>query len=865
MGREEFKKKIGQKLNELNLDREQVVLFAWFCGVRALPFLGSRGDFNFWNYKDRLKHIYSVLYALDVSVYTGAIAAYDSTDRVAAVNAAANTAAGYAAGYAAAKAGCAAAKVGYDGAFENTYTYTYPYPATSSTVAAIATAAYAADAAAANNMNLESKILRDLYAIRDKAEHKYQRKPSDLYGNVCGNFLKALNAEGCAYWGRLYENIFESGFVLDQEALERRLNVPLEIKEQGAGAVANYLEELEKGATRLNEARIIILGDKGSGKTCLARRLIDPKAPMTKDDESTAGVDTTLWKLEQEDGDINVRIWDFAGHTVTHAVHQFFLSERCLYIMVYDGRTEDRNRLEYWLNHMKNYGGDSRAVILVNKRDQHSPEIPINLLKEKYPIAGVYTFSIKNDLAGLEAFRSEVAGYIKNNPSWEKQEIPESYYRVKNELEKLFEKEEKDKGVEHITRKKFDEIALKHKVKDADKLLKDLHFLGISLWYREMEEFNTLVLNPEWISHGVYRIINWVNEEKRHSLTLDDFVAVFKWDENRYPNDKHNFLFSLMKHYELAYEAEEGDMIIPHLLKKDRPEALPDFPIGESLMLRYKADQPLPPNTVSRFIVRHNQEIKKEKRSNLVWRCGVVLEDGKGSIALVRGEDRAISVSVRGDDKTNYLNSLRATLNDIFNSYKSEKPELQYRIERFGQLPDEIEEKNPIWLPDTKILNHHLREKLYYDDATDQDISLARTVNMYKIEATNVITGGQGHQIMRNVFNFNNCNISLQGNLNGLAQLLLENGHKEVAEELTNVAKDLEKVEEITDEKKVKKSGITGRLGRLLNNLNNKESSLGKAVKGVKDGVSIAQDIAQGYNGIAQWLGLPQVPKPFLK
>lgn len=51
------------------------------------------------------------------------------------------------------------------------------------------------------------------------------------------------------------------------------------------------------------------------------------------------------------------KVVNFAWHTVTHAVHQFFLSERCLYIMVYDGRTEERNRLVYWLNHMKNFGG----------------------------------------------------------------------------------------------------------------------------------------------------------------------------------------------------------------------------------------------------------------------------------------------------------------------------------------------------------------------------------------------------------------------------------------------------------------------------------------------------------------------------
>ena len=67
-------------------------------------------------------------------------------------------------------------------------------------------------------------------------------------------------------------------------------------------------------------------------------------------------------------------------------------------------------------------------------------------------------------------------------------------------------------------------------------------------------------------------------------------------------------------------------------------------------------------------------------------------------------EDRTISVSVKGTDKTNYLSILRATLNDIFKSYKSKKPELEYRIQRFGEIPLEIEKKNALWLQDKKIL-----------------------------------------------------------------------------------------------------------------------------------------------------------------
>jgi len=101
-------------------------------------------------------------------------------------------------------------------------------------------------------------------------------------------------------------------------------------------------------------------------------------------------------------------------------------------------------------------------------------------LREQYSIAGVYTFSIQDDKAALEAFRNDVTGFIQNNPSWNKQEIPTNYYQVKEELEQLFAKCDEGKGKEHITKEEFKKIAQKHEADNIEKLLKDLHFLGIS-------------------------------------------------------------------------------------------------------------------------------------------------------------------------------------------------------------------------------------------------------------------------------------------------------------------------------------------------------------------------------------------------
>ena len=152
---------------------------------------------------------------------------------------------------------------------------------------------------------------------------------------------------------------------------------------------------------------------------------------------------------------------------------------------------------------------------------------------------------------------------------------------------------------------------------------------------------------------------------------------------------------------------------------------------------------------------------------------------------------------------------------------------------------------------------------------TTQDnlYDLHYTVNNYKITAQTLISG-QGNQFtdksIHNTFNFYDCNIGLQSSLNDLAQSLVKAGNEEEAKELEDAAEALEKAEQCKSPEEVKKTGIANRLKRLVEDLGDENSKLHKTVKGIKHGIGIAQDIAQGYNDIAQWMGLPQVPKPFL-
>jgi hypothetical protein len=284
-------------------------------------------------------------------------------------------------------------------------------------------------------------------------------------------------------------------------------------------------------------------------------------------------------------------------------------------------------------------------------------------------------------------------------------------------------------------------------------------------------------------------------------------------------------------------------------MDEDSPAELPEFPIGESLMLRYKSDQPLPPDTITRFIVRHNQDIKQETGTNkpLVWRYGVVLEDGKGSLALVMEEDRTISVSVKGDDKTAYLTTLRATLNDIFNTYKSKKPELQYHVEDGEKAIAPANEK-PLWLPDSQLYNWANANRPYYNDRTQKDINLQQYITIYNINSGTLIAG-TGNVLDQSThtttLNFYKCNINMQGLLTELANELQENGKAEEAEYLEKAAKDLDGIKELASPEEVKKSGKLNKLQRILQDLGDENSPLYKTVNGIRNGIKIMGDIVK--------------------
>ena len=77
----------------------------------------------------------------------------------------------------------------------------------------------------------------------------------------------------------------------------------------------------------------------------------DFRAPHSETEAITDGIDISTWTVRSEQVDLQYSVWDFAGQTVYYNTHQFFLSNRALYLLVWNTRLGyEHSGLDFWLS-----------------------------------------------------------------------------------------------------------------------------------------------------------------------------------------------------------------------------------------------------------------------------------------------------------------------------------------------------------------------------------------------------------------------------------------------------------------------------------------------------------------------------------
>ncbi|NEQ88149.1 MAG: hypothetical protein F6K26_51845 [Moorea sp. SIO2I5] len=92
---------------------------------------------------------------------------------------------------------------------------------------------------------------------------------------------------------------------------------PPEVAFQGVLGIKQYFRQLrEEGKDYIYEAKLLIVGEAGAGKTTLAKKIQDLQYQLQPEERSTKGIDVIKWSFSLDNGrEFNVNIWDFGKHS----------------------------------------------------------------------------------------------------------------------------------------------------------------------------------------------------------------------------------------------------------------------------------------------------------------------------------------------------------------------------------------------------------------------------------------------------------------------------------------------------------------------------------------------------------------------
>lgn len=435
-----------------------------------------------------------------------------------------------------------------------------------------------------------------------------------------------------------------------------------------------YFRQLEAdGKTKLYEAKLLIVGEPGAGKTTLARKLLNPSAPLPNSNEITEGIDVHIWtfllqagysqpaednlstdQLSTDLGDqkFRVNLWDFGGQQIYHATHQFFLTRRSLYVVVADAR-EQKEDFFHWLDSIEHLSDASPALILNNEKEDRAWTVNESQLRSHFTNLreGLFAVNLATD-RGLERLRQAIQYHITHLPHVG-QELPRTWVSVRRALE--------NETRDYVSLDEFLRLCSEHgfsRLEDKLQLSGYLHDLGVILHFQDDPLLKkTVILKPEWATDAVYRLLDSKQVQvNRGQFSRADLGKI--WNDDSYIL-MHDELLALMTKFQLCYEipTRRGTYIAPQLLSEQPPTYSFVLENGADtdklLLLRYKYETFMPKGILSRFIVALHESIAEQR---LVWRTGVVLEvDGTRAEVVEWYHRHEIYIRVIGAQKRDLL------------------------------------------------------------------------------------------------------------------------------------------------------------------------------------------------------------------
>jgi len=678
--------------------------------------------------------------------------------------------------------------------------------------------------------------------------------------------------------------------------------IPPEILNQHAKDVVNYILKYQEDPDKikLNESKMLIVGQGGVGKSSLLQRLLYQSYSDPGELDSTEGIDIEQWPFKYGGNDYKLNVWDFGGQEIYHSTHQFFLTNRSMYILVWDARQEDEyGRIDYWLNTVESFAGDSPILLVINKCDERKniKHVDLKSLQKNFPqIIDAYKVSCSNGVGIDEleqSIKEETVKLPLTNIVW-----LSSWISIRKHLEQLA------KYKHLISYTEYQQVCRQYEVTEAEakSLSRYLHDLGIILHFQEdllLKDY--VILNPDWGTDAVYKVLDAEDEllQDRNGMLYVSDLPIIWTNREVYPEDKYLLILRLMENFQLSFEVEKNKVfLIPELMENEEIE-LDETNLNDDTCLTFQYEYEfLPAGVMTRFIVKaHSYLLNRNGSNRACWKKGAYLHY-KESIGKVRLFDnvsnKRIEIHISGTNKRHnreLLQRIRSYFDEIHNSIKKlklterihcncnircghkydykmllryeehgydeavceksmEKVSVTSLLDGIESLKDRQKEREILMnnIPQI-VFNNTINNENHNDNRSNSENS---NKNINKIENTTTIS-----------IDIRNTIDALQGDLQDMKEEITAKA-PELTEEFEKLEQGLEKINNAESKEEIIKSGALRKFNRFMQELQDEESLLGKTIRNIKHGVSMSQDLADKYNKVAEWCGMPVVPKLFL-
>jgi hypothetical protein len=368
--------------------------------------------------------------------------------------------------------------------------------------------------------------------------------------------------------------------------------------------------------------------------------------------------------------DITLNVWDFGGQQIYQTTHQFFLTKRSLYLLVWNARTNaEQARLDHWLAKIHVLAPEAPIVLVATHLDECAPDINLTRYKEAYPQLVGHIAVSNRDGRGISELKELIAQQATGLPLME-QDWPTTWVMAEASL--------RNDPHYHLSLAEYCAVCAEEGV--AAEIASTafggyLHDLGKILYYQDDDALcDFVVLKPNWLTKAISRVLDH-DATRKNGGVLDhsDFPRIWDRDQHGEPYERRLYplFLRLMERYLISCRLDSKrsgqtatHSLVPLLLPYDPPRDLPPWaavlPGQPEINMVYRLHNYVPPGLMSWFIA-----LTHRYTQGLHWREGVRLEyHGHQAEAVLNPSKRELWLRVRGPAPSNLFSILQHTVND---------------------------------------------------------------------------------------------------------------------------------------------------------------------------------------------------------